>query len=881
MSIETRYQILEKIGAGSFATVYRARDTELGREVAIKQLHSEFLADPGQLDRFWREAQLLASLQHPNIVTIFDIVRDRGWLVMELMQSNLTARLSGRQVDLRALRATLAHVLRALKYLHSHGIIHGDIKPSNLMIDARRRVKLGDFGLARRANNAEGSLLKGTTKYMAPETVSNDFGEVGPQSDLYSLGFSAYDLMCGEYFEGLFPGLNAHGRNQQIAWMMWHAAPDRRLPEIGRVLQGVPSDMAHVVQKLTQKDPSLRYRSADEALSDLQIDIRLIGAPNESEAEDVAAENRKGRKRLVAIAALLLSLLSCAAVLMVPNSKPQADPALKTYGAIRDVANDRNELVVQDLNTGSLEQFRLPRQQKIFLLNDKKNILLRDLLEGDHVELELDRVERDLVVSMVVDRPVLTRGILRELSLPESRLVLSMEEGIFRDDLPIRVPAAARLLLNGSAVSLHDLQRGDRLEITHLKEPGAGKGRVLNALAARRTMTFVGIVQSYDADHSRLVIQVGQKSSSKTFSLSVAANCKVQLNVDEGREEPPLTAAVLQSGDRVSVTHDTEIVDIVATRNRNIEGTVHAISDQENSVTIRLANGDSKVLAVNDQSDITLAFKRVRLIDLRRFDNIHATYSTAANGDLNVLSIDARRPVQTDRWTIVLGTQGYLDRTLSPLTSALNDARLVQEALISYYAVSESRGALLLDGTKKEWERQFVETLSSAEPQTQVLIYVVGHAYRGDDDKVYLAPKDFEFSKMAVTGISLDWLAAKLNECASLDKLLLLDVTPAIQGKDAQRQSAGAALIPKIHNPFLSTAVITATDSGQQSRYLAEKEHGLFAWCFANALQGGADIDRDLHLTPVELFTYIKTQSNELKDNLLQKQTPLMIEPDH
>ena len=140
MSLDTRYQILEKIGAGSFATVYRARDTELGREVAIKQLHQEFVDDPQRLERYWQESQLLASLQHPNIVTIFDIVRERGWLVLELMQGSLAERLAGRQIDLRALRATLAHVLRALKYLHAQGVIHGDIKPGNLMIDARRRV---------------------------------------------------------------------------------------------------------------------------------------------------------------------------------------------------------------------------------------------------------------------------------------------------------------------------------------------------------------------------------------------------------------------------------------------------------------------------------------------------------------------------------------------------------------------------------------------------------------------------------------------------------------------------------------------------------------------------------------------------------------------
>jgi len=137
-------------------------------------------------------------------------------------------------MPLESLRTTLAHCLRALKFLHAHGIVHGDIKPSNMMIDRRRRVKIGDFGLARRVSNEEGSLIKGTTKYMAPEVVSDEFGEVGPASDLYSLGFAAYELMCGENFEELFPGLNAFGRDRQMAWMMWHAAPDRRLPEIER-----------------------------------------------------------------------------------------------------------------------------------------------------------------------------------------------------------------------------------------------------------------------------------------------------------------------------------------------------------------------------------------------------------------------------------------------------------------------------------------------------------------------------------------------------------------------------------------------------------------------------------------------------------------------
>ena len=171
--IAPRYEIFDTIAAGDFATVYRGRDRELGREVAIKQIHRQFLSDARQLDRYWQEAQLLASLQHRNIMTIYDIVRSRGWLILELMQSNLQQAAHGEPMDLDQLRLALTCTLQALNFLHENGVIHGDVKPSNLFVDTHNWVKLGDFGLARRVSNDHGSLLKGTTKYMAPELVSS------------------------------------------------------------------------------------------------------------------------------------------------------------------------------------------------------------------------------------------------------------------------------------------------------------------------------------------------------------------------------------------------------------------------------------------------------------------------------------------------------------------------------------------------------------------------------------------------------------------------------------------------------------------------------------------------------------------------------------
>src|SRR5882672_9450156 len=107
MHSPSRYEVIGLIGSGDFASVHRARDRELGREVAIKQIHAQFLHDPQRLERFWREAQLLAAVEHPHIMTIYDIDRSRGWLVLELMQGTLIDVCRGQPIDLDLCRAAL------------------------------------------------------------------------------------------------------------------------------------------------------------------------------------------------------------------------------------------------------------------------------------------------------------------------------------------------------------------------------------------------------------------------------------------------------------------------------------------------------------------------------------------------------------------------------------------------------------------------------------------------------------------------------------------------------------------------------------------------------------------------------------------------------
>ena len=105
--------------------------------MAVKQIHAQYLADPRQLARYWQEAQLLASLQHPNILTIYDVVRPRGWLILELMRSSLKPAAEGEPMDLDQLRAVLVNCLGGLAFLHSNKVIHGDIKPSNILVGPR------------------------------------------------------------------------------------------------------------------------------------------------------------------------------------------------------------------------------------------------------------------------------------------------------------------------------------------------------------------------------------------------------------------------------------------------------------------------------------------------------------------------------------------------------------------------------------------------------------------------------------------------------------------------------------------------------------------------------------------------------------------------
>ena len=872
-----RYQLLEKIASGSFATVYRAHDQELGREVAVKQIHEQFLSDPQQLDRYWGEAQLLASLQHPNIVTIYDIVREKGWLIMELMQGNLAARMQGRAMDLVALRTVLAHCLRALKFLHEHGIVHGDIKPSNMLVDRRKRLKIGDFGLARRVSDEEGSLIKGTTKYMAPEVVSDEFGEVGPASDLYSLGFATYELMCGNNFDSLFPGLNAHGRDKQLAWIMWHAAGDRRLPPISRVLEGVPEDLAKVIQKLSTKNPAQRYKSADEALADLNVDLRVVRAEDHGDGAppvDAAAK----RKRLMIIGAFGVSMLM-SVLMLIPWGDGTSKPQLQS-GIIDQVRLDKNEIVIRDDISGIPEVIKVGEKPRLSLKDSleksRRLVLLEDVKPGDRVRIN----QQGGRVEFLLSRPIVSHGKIMRLDGVAKTLLLETDDEAKREQIPIHVVDDTSIKINGEDAKYLSLREEDRIEVQHLGNPRSEDQRVALSVRARRTARATGTVQTLDWQGQILNFLVKQGISKRPVRLPFAKKCPVTLPSGKTVRADELKEGDLKTSDRVSVEYDTEITRVMATRNPKLTGTVLAFDPVAKTVVIQTRDGKRNTLVTTPETEIDIGGDLAQFDELREADEAEATYQAQDGAsELKAVAIDATRPVKHDRLAVIIGVQHYADKDVTQTHYILDDVDLLANALRHRYCVPSERLVTMKDGKKAEIQDKLKSMLGEALAQTHVLIYFDGQAYEGPDGKFYLAASDFQMKQPDKTGIPLEWLVETLENCASKEKLLVLDTRQIGTTKNAAPQPSPTKMLTSVADSLKTTQAIAARGDGENGQEFGAKGVGSFAWQTAQGIKGAADADRNLDITGNELQNYLEQNLPQLKFENSQPQTPRLFGP--
>ena len=255
------YDVEALLGRGGMGVVYKARHRRLDRPVALKMLIAGAYAGPPERERFRREAEAVAGLQHANIVQLYDAgdLDGRPYFTMEFVEGgSLAEKIAGIPQPARPSAALLAQVAEAVQFAHRNGIVHRDLKPANILLAGDGTPKVTDFGLAHRLEGGGGLTLSGvpvgTPSYMAPEQARGEKGAIGPATDVYAMGSILYEMLSGR---PPFRGETATGTLQQVL----HENP---VPP-SRLNPGVPRDLETICLKCLSKEPQRRYATRQRA----------------------------------------------------------------------------------------------------------------------------------------------------------------------------------------------------------------------------------------------------------------------------------------------------------------------------------------------------------------------------------------------------------------------------------------------------------------------------------------------------------------------------------------------------------------------------------------------------------------------------------------
>ena len=275
--LNNRYQLESNIGSGGMAVVYRARDLTLERTVAVKVLREDYSADPTFRERFRQEARAVANLYHPNIITIHDFGLDAGrlFIVMEMVPgTDLKSILQRRgRFGAEEAIALMVQACAGIGYAHRAGLVHCDIKPHNMLVTPDHRLKVGDFGIALALASIQPdekvNIVWGSPQYFSPEQAAG--GAPSPASDVYSLGVVMYEMLTGQ-----LPFL----ATTAIELARMHREESPLIPR--QLNPDIPPSLEQILLKVLAKEPSARYRTADQLGRVLTIISQASQAPSGS-----------------------------------------------------------------------------------------------------------------------------------------------------------------------------------------------------------------------------------------------------------------------------------------------------------------------------------------------------------------------------------------------------------------------------------------------------------------------------------------------------------------------------------------------------------------------------------------------------------------------
>jgi serine/threonine protein kinase len=353
------YEILAPLGSGGMGEVYRARDTRLGREAALKVLPEALVADAERRERFDREARAVAALNHPNIVTIYGVeeIGPSAVLAMELVDGRpLSDSIPGGGMPIGRLLQLAIQLADAVSAAHSRGIIHRDLKPANIMVTSEGRVKVLDFGLAKLRPEAEAAdaatrmassvvtgegRILGTIAYMSPEQAEGK--TVDHRSDIFSLGIVLYEMSTGQ------PPFTGDSSLAILSSIMKDTPGS-----VSDLNPALPPEVGRIVRRCLAKDPEQRYQSAKDVRNDLEqlkreVDSgEVVTRTSGEHAQPVPATRRSPRLVVLAgsIAAALLVVVLAAGWLVLAR-RPHLEKASQTSGSAGQTSKlDRTRVAV-------------------------------------------------------------------------------------------------------------------------------------------------------------------------------------------------------------------------------------------------------------------------------------------------------------------------------------------------------------------------------------------------------------------------------------------------------------------------------------------------------------------------------------------------------